>query len=614
MKSIGSLKQSRGAVAPLIAVMLILIVVCVALVVDLGHIHNVKVQLQRAVDAAALAGAQQLTGGIGAGTNARAVAVATALANSVDQDQVVINPDAIVNPNFNGQSIVAVQPINWNPNIVDPDTGNTLTTNDRITPITDSTLYSTANGLWVTAQRDVDHIFFFFTGSTQVTADAIAVATPEVPILPLAIVTCIPAEEMLENPGSLPDMTVCGITAYSFDPDREDTAAWTSLTFGANASDIAEYMETQEGRDKFNKVIFGTGLENTRGLENETVDSGASTYNSAYDGCAPQDFNITCGLGQIAGKDIATPAEFPAPSPPNLTQIGDIYQANLPFDPLTAYGNNGALPRWYNLNNNGAFDSNDHFSRVWSQDGILLKGSSEAYADYVSRLASYANCTDVTVSGCNPYGDDRFRIIGSNENFIVEPGGTFRGNLRDIIGFNPSHWPDFLKIVQQAGYPKVGVINGNVSSVLSAFVNNPMATDGVNLRCSENDPFPAGEKTLRVNAPVIFSGACENWKAISNASSQHTLAYIGLSKVLLTRVWVKNNESYDCGEDSEVVRLHGGESCDESDFDPGLRSNTYFSLPVSVPASLKAIEGLTLVPVADDEEDHGSLLKVFLVE
>lgn len=616
MKSIGTLKQSRGAVAPLVAIMLILIVVCIALVVDLGHIHNVKVELQRAVDAAALAGAQQLSGGIGAGINARAVAVATALANTVDQGQVVIDPDAIVNPNFKGQSIVAVQPINWNPNIVDPDTGNTLTTSERITPITDSTLYSTANGLWVTAQRDVNHIFFFFVGSTQVTADAIAVATPEVPILPLAIVTCIPAEKMLENPGSLPDMTVCGITAYSFDPDREDTAAWSSLTFGANAADIAEFMETTEGRDKFNKVVFGTGLANTRGLENESIYPGALSYNpDDIDACYPRDFNITCGLGQIAGKDIATPAEFPAPTPlPNLTQITGVYQANLPFDPLTAYGNNGVLPRWYNLNaSDEDFDNLDHFTRVWSQDGILLKGTGETYAAYVSRMASYADCTDVTVSSCNPYGDNRFKIIGNNENLIVEPKGQFRNNLNAAIGFNPSHWPDFLKVVRHAGYPKVGVINGNTANVLSAFINNPMVTDGTKLRCSDNDPFPTGEKTLRVNAPVIFAGSCENWKAISNPSDQD-LRYIGLSKVLVTRVWVRNNESYDCGEESEVVRLHGDEVCNASGFDPGLVSNTYFSLPVSVNSSLKAIEGLTLVPVADDEENQGSLLKIFLVE
>jgi len=85
MRSIRQLNNSEGAVAPLVAIMLIVIVVCVALVADLGHIHNVKVQLQRAVDAAALAAAQQLPGGIPA-----EVAVAVGAANKVDQEGVAI--------------------------------------------------------------------------------------------------------------------------------------------------------------------------------------------------------------------------------------------------------------------------------------------------------------------------------------------------------------------------------------------------------------------------------------------------------------------------------------------------------------------------------------------
>jgi len=618
MKSIESFKQSKGAVAPLVAIMLILIVVCVALVVDLGHVHNVKVQLQRAVDAAALAGAQELSGGIGAATNARNVAVATALANTVDQDQVVIDPNFEVNPSFKGQSIVAVQPIRWDPNIVDPDTGSNQTTNDRITPLGVAS-YDTANGLWVTAQRDVDHVFFFFTGSTQVTADAIAVATPEVPVLPLAIVTCIPAERMLENPGALPNMTVCGISPYSFDPDQEDTAAWTSLTFGANANDIAGYMETDEGRELFNNVIFGTNLTNTDGLENEPVDAVPAIFNPDYEGCFPHDYNINCGLGrQVIGKEMAAQDEFPIPTDPlpGALSLTPGLPAPSGFDPLRDYGkNDGALPRWYNLNNDGAFLNDDHFTRVWSQDGILLKGSSENATAFVSRLGNYANCTDVTVSSCNPYGDERFKIDGPQENLIMETTPTLANNLEDVLGFEPAYWPDYLKVLHMAGYPKVGVINGNSATILSAFVDNEDVTDGTNLRCSENEPFPDGEKTLRVNAPVIFAGACENWKAISNASSEHSLAYIGLARVLVTRVWVKNGESYDCGDDGEVVQFHGGLGCNASDFDPGLRSGTYFSVDgVSVPANLKAVEGLTLVPIADDEDDQGSLLKVFLVE
>jgi len=55
--------NETGAVAPMVGIMIFLFVGCLALVVDLGLLHNVKVQLQRAADAAALAGALQLDTG-----------------------------------------------------------------------------------------------------------------------------------------------------------------------------------------------------------------------------------------------------------------------------------------------------------------------------------------------------------------------------------------------------------------------------------------------------------------------------------------------------------------------------------------------------------------------
>ena len=50
----------QGAVAPLVGILMVVFILCVALVVDLGHLHNVKVQLQRAADAGALAAALSL--------------------------------------------------------------------------------------------------------------------------------------------------------------------------------------------------------------------------------------------------------------------------------------------------------------------------------------------------------------------------------------------------------------------------------------------------------------------------------------------------------------------------------------------------------------------------
>ena len=79
--------REQGAVAPLVGILMVVFILCIALVVDLGHLHNVKVQLQRAVDAAALAGAQQLDGSTATpdqDTKAGTVAMKVLAINMVD--------------------------------------------------------------------------------------------------------------------------------------------------------------------------------------------------------------------------------------------------------------------------------------------------------------------------------------------------------------------------------------------------------------------------------------------------------------------------------------------------------------------------------------------------
>ena len=589
MKNLATIKESRGAVAPLVAIMLVLIVVCVALVVDLGHVHNVKVQLQRAADAAALAGAQELSGGSGAGANARNVAVATALANTVDQDQVVINPDAVVNPSFNGQAIVAVQPIRWDPNIVDPDTGNNQTTNERITPLPIAQ-YDTANGLWVTAQRDVDHIFFFFTGSTQVTADAIAVASPAVPVLPLALISCIPTDNSAQNAGTLPGITICDIRSYNFKTDQDDTAAWTSLTFKpASKNNIEKFLKPGTGREEFNSVVFGKGvIPSTKGLENEIVHEirpASFNFNKNYEGCENIGTAIDCGLGQIdPDKEIAAPEDFdPQPPPPPLVfndpVAMDYYTGTMAFDPLAGFN---PLPRWFNINtDNTSFDDQDFFSRIWSQDGILLQGPNESDAAYADRLE------DLKDGNIMPYNDDRF----------MEGGGEL------VHKFQGNWVPNFSKAVQYAGYPKVFVNNGVEPPLLVEFLKS--ITDGPNnLSCNENSPLDPGH-TVRTNVPIIFAGSCDEWKALSN-SDEHTLSYVGLAKFLITRVWLTNSP-YDCG--ANFVDS-SGEGCDP--FTPPVAADgTFSAVNWNTPA---ALEGLNMVPILEDEEEDASILKVYLVE
>ncbi|MDT8335285.1 MAG: pilus assembly protein TadG-related protein, partial [Desulfurivibrionaceae bacterium] len=194
MKTIISGRE-QGAVAPLVAILMVVFILCIALVVDLGHLHNVKVQLQRAVDAAALAGAQQLDGSAGQDARASAVALATADANRIDSDS------GWVAGAYEFRSDMG----HWNPDItaagrfdqtsVDPDTGNAIK---------------------VTAELQVDNIFFFLTDNSTVSADAIAVSTFEEQTLPITVVSCIPSGGE-DFPGVLsPGDTVNDIALYTF--------------------------------------------------------------------------------------------------------------------------------------------------------------------------------------------------------------------------------------------------------------------------------------------------------------------------------------------------------------------------------------------------------------
>ncbi|PKN12398.1 MAG: hypothetical protein CVU69_07905 [Deltaproteobacteria bacterium HGW-Deltaproteobacteria-4] len=536
-----SLSNERGSVVVLVAVMLFLIFFCVALVVDIGHIHNVKIELQRAVDAAALAGAQELPGG-----TVEATALAMVLANGIDKQ--------VNNADVKTEVVTGW----WNPEIIQGQRwfpGGT--------PV---------NAVYVKATLNVPHFFFFPIDDSVVIADAIAVAQTINPAIPLAVVSCIPTDPTEVPPGTLRDMTICGIRNFDFNSDGNDDGAWTSLTFNASATEINSYMNSTEGRDKFNRVIYGRDLDNS-GIENTDVATPGS-------GCNPVGYSIGCGLGRIAGKDIARPDEFPKPldweSPLSIGSTPAVIPA---FDPLTAYAANGALPRWYNLNNDGDFKTDDHFVRIWSQDGILLQGIAESPADYKDRLIKLYDGID------RPFGDDRFANAGGK--MVVKQGNTYK--------------PDYMKILKQAGYPQVQVNNGVIGNVIPTFIDNESVSDGTDLNCHEDDALPAGQQAVILKTPVIFIGACDDWKAIGTAS------YVGMAKFLLTRAWATSNK-YDCG--SKFVNV-GAEGCNLSNFDPAAPGGLLEALTANPPAS---IEGLALLPTADGEETNASLIRIYLVE
>ena len=578
-----SLSNERGAVVVLVAVLLFLIFFCVALVVDIGHIHNVKIELQRAVDAAALAGAQVLPADE---TAVDAAAVAMGYANQVDNDAVVIDP-------------AEVKLGCWEEEI-----SQALTASNRFTtPAEDANCTAIKiNAVKVKVTLDVPHFFFFPVDDSTVIADAIAVAHSVNPVMPLTIISCIPIASTLGNPGTLPGTSPCDIRYYSFSPDTEDTGAWSGLTLNKSANEIGAMLEGPEGRELFEQIVYGKGLgPDNNGIENTAPSTGV---------CSPEDFTINCGLGMINGEDLAPPSDFPSPSgfpetPQPLAKdaVTGIYQPS-GFDPMNGYSQNGALPRWYNLNDDGTLKTDDHFVRLWSLDGLLLKGNGptpETFENYQLRLKSYLD-SPLTAPPA-PFNDGRMTSLIKSGSSLNPKEIKAIAEQYGVANSAVNYWPDAQKIIDLAGYPRVNVTNGTATTLIDTFFSNEEIATGAILNCSENDPLVGN--TVRLQVPVIFAGFCESWKALGG-NEQHILNYVGMADFLLTRGW-KPGQNGDLACADNFV---SGGSCGTSLTTPAPLVGGEFR---QVVMNAKAFEGLIKIPEIVGATGNSST-KVYLVE
>lgn len=585
MRSIGRMKDSKGAVAPLVAIMLILIVICVALVVDLGHVHNVKVQMQRAVDAAALAAAQQLPDG-----NAAGVAVAVGTANTVDQEGVTILPaDVVVGT--------------WKEEIVPGETAA-----DRFTPLAAG---ETANAVRVTATRLVDHVFFFFVDDTPVTTDAIAVNIYEEQTIPIALVSCIPTGGKFINIHS-PGLSICDIATYQFHADSEDTAAWTSLTFNpASTPQILEFLD-EDGVETFNQVVYGTDLPHD-GIENTTVETGNRTipvpdfpgYDNVTRGCVGNDgLNITCGLGEDLSLD---------PEDPVLIQQAD--PAKVPAAAITDPLAYDPLPRWYHFDDvEATYDVyNDAFTRLVTQNGTLVQNVGETEAIYQTRLKGLYEGTIPSPFGATDFRFKKETPTGPGEKFITEKSGTWK--------------PNFSEVLRYAGYPPVWVNNGTIPPALTKFLDDLIDTSTSEFKTSvsgEFEPFDPGNEansggsgeSVRLTLPVIFAGPCDEWKALSTGpvKTDIKLYYVGTANFLLTRAWKPGNNCFDHGSRAITVDFNPPADCSPpvaKTFDPSIAGSEIRCAGGKTPNA--ALEGLIQIPIKGDEAAAG-IRKIQLVE
>ncbi|MEN8135416.1 MAG: pilus assembly protein TadG-related protein [Thermodesulfobacteriota bacterium] len=562
--------REQGAVAPLVGILMVVFILCVALVVDLGHLHNVKVQLQRAVDATALAGAQQLDGSASQDSDAMAVARATAAVNRVNGITGLVADGGWVD-----NTSVIVDLGSWDPDNLGESSA------DRFSSPVDA---NTANAIKITATLEVDHFFFFLSSGSTVTADAIAVSVFDEQTLPLALVSCVPTGGLIGI--NRPGLSVCDITTYEFHSDSDDTAAYTSLTFSpASLQTIMEFLD-EDGIRTFNQVVYGTGLAHD-GIENTAVETSTRTipvpdYGDTSRGCLGNDgTNINCGLGQEFDTTISPPSD------------------PIDYNPL---------PRWDMDDPPTAGEpSRDAFLRLLSQNG-LLEGDQTALQGLYEETTTPPSFIELNPD--NSYKDHRFK------KFISLQGGDYKAEYSEVLRY--------------AGYPPVWVNNGTIIPALGAFLDKLVndADQFKTLLSMDNRPFDSGNEansggagySVKLTLPVIFAGSCDDWKAVSNGpvSTDNTLFYVGTSDFLLTRAWL-TADCYDHG--ANAINITETSPADGScgpvasgDYDPAITAGLSFQCGGGHTPNA-AIEGVLRPPSRGGElAESGGIMKVYLVE
>lgn len=561
-------RNQRGAVIPLVALLLVVIVVSVAFVVDLGHVHNVKGELQRAVDAAALAGARQLP----VAAKVDAVAIATAAQNTADGEAVTINAEDVILGIWDTENLTATASERFAVSLVNP------------------------NAVYVRATRSVDHAFFFFLDATQVTADAIALKEFKKQTIPVAVTTCIPSGGVT-YPGVLsPGTDACDLSLFKFAAGNLDTAAWTSLTVRNANSNNMEYFFGEDGIRLFNEIIYGDGPDGQDpGLEYESVtnDGACTTVDNEivvndFDQLTNVNVNITCGLGGDFDEDSLAPA-----------------------DPL----NYTPLPRWFNI---------DDFANIYTMSGVLTQGAGETDGQYSARMvalynASLGNSYDAynTAYPNNPVPeamrDDRFT------RYVV----TKRQGGNTVLDYVDSRLP-----LIEAGYPAVHLIEG-LTETINDFAKMIVPSDRNQFTSSQFMPSVRGTypifdsenastsgaegETVLLVVPIIFTGNC------NDTSYNKPGIYVGLANVLLTRLWLTTNQCFDSGGEAVSLSI----SCPAP---PGYvgkfgSSKQRYTNPELTAGQLlctngfepKSFEGLLMEPLSEEESQAG-LARYLLVE
>lgn len=260
----------RGAVAILVALVLVVVLGFIALTVDLGYARTVQAQLQAGADAAALAGASKLGADAEGLVDARAAAVEVASRNDENDAPIALDPNPGNAPD--GDVVLGV----WS------DEAGTFTPNMDPTQVNAVKVITRDTGLSPLFSRVAFDNQELGAGAMSIARQGFKLGAGEVPwYLPFGLAECLfdtwPRE-------TLQDMT------FVLNPDGADNTGWVAVNGKPTASWIAEQLalgvtcmhewyETGEVSSSCTPASVGASV----GLDNGEITSGLQAVEAAIE-------------------------------------------------------------------------------------------------------------------------------------------------------------------------------------------------------------------------------------------------------------------------------------------------------------------------------------------
>ena len=318
-KSLGlsNLKDRTGAVAIMVALLLIVFIGFAALAIDLGHLYVVRNELQNGADAGALAGARFLYNDSGTAvyTGANQIAIDAATVNKSEKTSV----EVISNE---------VQRGHWSFGLTD-DLSRGFYPNPSTEPV-DLSNVSTAqldadtnfiNAIKVVTRRQTLPAASFFAGifgheNFELSADAVAYIgfagslDPGDADQPIAI--C--AQSIRDPDGNYTCNTGRMLNSGSNDATH-NTAGWTNFSQPCETANANEMRQLVCGEGNPESVSYGEGMGATGGVQQTTFDDLRDCWISSAgdtngDGIPNEPWELTLPVIDCPGNNVSNCAEL----------------------------------------------------------------------------------------------------------------------------------------------------------------------------------------------------------------------------------------------------------------------------------------------------------------